>query len=368
MAHNRQREVEVLHDNLLAMFEQAERDGQPLAPREVMVMVPDIQAYAPHIQAVFGRLPMDDPRFLPCSIADRPGRGTTPLLVALEQLLRLPESRYASGDILDLLDTPALRRRFGLDESGLPTLRRWIEGAGIRWGLDGAQKANLGLPPEEQNSWRFGLRRMLLGYAVGDGQSLHGIAPFDEVGGLDAALVGPLALLMDALDQHGRQLATSATPSAWGQRLRALLATFFDEPRRRRCRAAAAPARRAGSLGAGLHGSRLRRCRAACRGARTLARRRGRKPPVAALHGRRGELRHVDADARHPVPRGVPAGHGRRRLPAQEQRAGFRPDGHARPAASRRPLAPRGRPLSVPGSAACRPRPAVCELGGQERP
>ncbi|TAM28343.1 MAG: exodeoxyribonuclease V subunit gamma [Rhodanobacter sp.] len=231
VAHNRQREVEVLHDNLLAMFEQAERDGQPLAPREVMVMVPDIQAYAPHIQAVFGRLPMDDPRFLPCSIADRPGRGTTPLLVALEQLLRLPESRYASGDILDLLDTPALRRRFGLDESGLPTLRRWIEGAGIRWGLDGAQKANLGLPPEEQNSWRFGLRRMLLGYAVGDGPSLHGIAPFDEVGGLDAALVGPLALLMDALDQHGRQLATSATPSAWGQRLRALLATFFDEGR-----------------------------------------------------------------------------------------------------------------------------------------
>ena len=231
VAHNPQREVEILHDNLLAMFEQAARKGAPLAPRDVMVMVPDIQAYAPHIQAVFGRLPPDDPRFLPCSIADRPARGAAPLLVALEQLLRLPESRYAAGDILDLLDTPALRRRHGVDEAGLPVLRRWIEGAGIRWGLDGAQKQSLGLPPEEQNSWRFGLRRMLLGYAVGDGASLGGIAPYDEVGGLDAALIGPLALLLDRLDHYGQLIATPATPAQWGERLRGLLAAMFDAGR-----------------------------------------------------------------------------------------------------------------------------------------
>ena len=231
VAHNPQREVEILHDNLLALFERAARDGRPLAPRDVMVMVPDIQTYAPHIQAVFGRLPPDDPRYLPCSIADRPARGAAPLLVALEQLLRLPESRYAAGDILDLLDTPALRRRYGVEEAGLPVLRRWIEGAGIRWGLDGAQKQTLGLPPEEQNSWRFGLRRMLLGYAVGDGASLDGIAPYAEIGGLDAALVGPLALLLDQLDHYGQLLATPATPAQWGERLRSLLAAMFDAGR-----------------------------------------------------------------------------------------------------------------------------------------
>jgi exodeoxyribonuclease V gamma subunit len=231
VAHNPQREVEILHDNLLALFEQAARDGRPLAPRDVMVMVPDIQAYAPHIQAVFGRIPPEDPRFLPSSIADRPARGAAPLLVALEQLLRLPESRFAAGDILDLLDAPALRRRFGLAETALPVLRRWIEGAGIRWGLDGAQKLGLGLPPEEQNTWRFGLRRMLLGYAVGDGESLDGIAPYAEVGGLDAALVGPLALLLDQLDQYGKLLARPATPGVWGGRLRGLLAACFDPGR-----------------------------------------------------------------------------------------------------------------------------------------
>jgi exodeoxyribonuclease V gamma subunit len=231
VAHNPQREVEILHDELLALFERAARAGRPLAPRDVMVMVPDIQTYAPHVQAVFGRISPDDPRYLPCSIADRPARGSAPLLVALEQLLRLPESRFAAGDILDLLDAPALRRRFGLDEAGLPVLRRWTEGAGIRWGLDGAQKQSLDLPPEEQNTWRFGLRRMLLGYAVGDGASLDGVAPYAEVGGLDAALVGPLAALLERLEHYRRLFGAPATPTEWTERLRGLLAAMFDAGR-----------------------------------------------------------------------------------------------------------------------------------------
>jgi exodeoxyribonuclease V gamma subunit len=231
VAHNPQREVEILHDELLAMFERAAHAGKPLAPRDVMVMVPDIQTYAPHVQAVFGRLPPDDPRHLPCSIADRPARGAAPLLVALEQLLRLPESRFAAGDILDLLDAPALRRRFGLDEADLPVLRRWTEGAGIRWGLSGEQKESLGLPPLEQNAWRFGLRRMLLGYAVGDGASLDGIAPYAEVGGLDAALVGPLDALLERLEHYWRLFAAPAAPASWATRLRALLADMFDAGR-----------------------------------------------------------------------------------------------------------------------------------------
>ncbi|WP_254425058.1 exodeoxyribonuclease V subunit gamma [Rhodanobacter sp. B04] len=228
VAHNPQREVEVLHDQLLAMFEQAARAGTPLAPRDVIVMVPDIQTYAPHVQAVFGRLPADDPRRLPYSVADQSSRASVPLLVALEHLLALPESRFAVSDMLDLLDVPALRARFGLDENGLPTLRHWIEDVGIRWGLDAAQKQSLELPPLEQNSWRFGLRRMLLGYAVGDGESLDGIAPYAEVGGLDAALLGPLSMLLDRLEHYWQLLRTTATPAAWCGHLRALLDDFFD--------------------------------------------------------------------------------------------------------------------------------------------
>jgi len=228
VAHNAQREVEILHDRLLALFEQAQREGRPLAPRDVIVMVPDIQGYAPHVQAVFGRIPPGDPRHLPYAVADQPDRGAAPLLVALEHLLSLPESRFTVSDILDLLDVPALRDRFDIDETGLPTLRRWIEGAGIRWGLDGAQKESLGLPPQAQNSWAFGLRRLLLGYAVGPGETWQDTAPYGEVGGLDASLLGPLSRLLDQLELHWHALRAPAAPMVWATRLRDLLAAFFD--------------------------------------------------------------------------------------------------------------------------------------------
>ena len=228
VAHSPQREVEILHDQLLALFEQAARQGAPLSPRDVMVMVPDIRTYAPHVQAVFGRIANDDPRYLPYHVADQSGRNTSPLITALERLLSLTESRFTASDVLDLLDVPSLRRRFGISEDELPTLRRWIAESGIRWGLNGKQKQVFGLPPDEQNSWRFGLRRMLLGYATADGPSLNEIAPYADIGGLDAELIGPLSQLLEILERYWQLFASPATPMQWSERLRSLLRDCFD--------------------------------------------------------------------------------------------------------------------------------------------
>ncbi len=225
IAHSAQREVEILHDQLLARFS-ADPD---LRPRDVIVMVPDIDSYAPHIRAVFGQLDRFDPRFIPFTLADQGQRGRDPLLIAVEHLLKLPDSRFPVSEILDLLDVPALRARFGVEERDLPTLHRWIEGAGVRWGMSAEQRAGLGLPVElEQNSWHFGLRRMLLGYAVGSAEACAGIEPYDEIGGLDAALIGPLVALLDALEIAHQQLTQPAQPKEWGLRLQALMQVFFQ--------------------------------------------------------------------------------------------------------------------------------------------
>jgi exodeoxyribonuclease V gamma subunit len=228
VAHGPQREVEILHDELLDRF----RREPSLRPRDIIVMVPDVETYAPHVQAVFGQPDPDDPRFIPFTLSDRSRRGREPLLVALEKLLGLPESRLAVSDLLDLLEVPALRRRFGIGAGQLHPLHAWIAGSGIRWGLDAEQRASLDLPGGlEQNTWRFGLRRMLLGYAVSGpasgGQSWAGIEPYDEIGGLDAALVGQLDALLDALEAWWSRLREDASPGVWGERLRGLLAAFF---------------------------------------------------------------------------------------------------------------------------------------------
>ena len=58
--------------------------------------------------------------------------------------------------------------RFGLKPEDLPQLNAWMVGAGIRWGLDAAHRARLGLDAcGDQNSALFGLHRMLLGYCSG---------------------------------------------------------------------------------------------------------------------------------------------------------------------------------------------------------
>ena len=227
VAHSVQREVEVLHDQLLAMFAHSADTG--LRPRDVVVMVPDIDTFTAAIHAVFGQYRRNDERFIPFEIGDVKDRSVNPLLVALEWLLQLPQQRCRQSEVRDLLDVPALAARFGLQSDDLATLGAWIEGAGVRWGLDQQHRAGLGLGAAgEQNAWIFGVRRMLLGYASGSGASFGGIEPYAEVGGLDAALAGSLAQLVEALLHWRGVLANACTPAEWGVQARALLAAFFD--------------------------------------------------------------------------------------------------------------------------------------------
>ena len=227
-AHSPQREVEILHDQLLQHFLQAQERGQALHPRDVIVMVPDIETYAASIEAVFGNMPADDRRYIPYTLSDRSQRRTRPLAYALEALLQAPQLRFTLADVLDLLDVSALRERFELAIDELPLVRAWARGAGIRWGLHGAQRAALDLPHGlEQNSWQFGLQRMLLGYASGSGEAWQGIEPYPEVGGLQADVAGKLAHLLATLDQHWQDLRQPGTPSQWEERLQRLLADLF---------------------------------------------------------------------------------------------------------------------------------------------
>ena len=224
LAHSRQREVEILQDQLLNFFEEI----PDLCPRDVIVMTPDIDNYACHIQAVFGNVTLTDERYIPFSIADGPDNAYRPLLKALETLLNLPQIRMTTADIMALVEVPALGRRFGIKPLDLPLLKLWMEGAGICWGLNSAHRRAFDLPPDlEHNTWDFGLRRMMLGYAVGDGFAWNGIEPYDEIGGLSAALVGGLTDFMNALETLWQTIITPASPEIWCQRIRQLLNDFF---------------------------------------------------------------------------------------------------------------------------------------------
>ena len=228
VAHSAQREVEILHDQLLKLLA-APVQGAAINPRDIVVMVPDVELFAAAVRAVFGQHAREDARFIPYDIADLKNRHSVALLVAVEWLLRLPDQRFRTAEVRALLEVPGIAQRCGLSCADLPKLWSWIEGAGVRWGLHSAQRGSLGLRAcGEQNSWRFGLNRMLLGYASGDAEAFAGIQPYEEIGGPDAALVGSLHELLGRLEAWWQLAQVDASPLQWADRARALLEALCE--------------------------------------------------------------------------------------------------------------------------------------------
>ncbi len=222
VCHSPQREVEVLHDRLLAMLEA----DPTLTPR----------GYHRHgggyrqLQPLYtGGVWRRQRRSLAAwAISDRRARESHPVLQAFITLLSLPDSRFASEDVLALLDVPVLAARFNITEEGLRYLRQWVNESGVRWGMDDDNVRELDLPATGQHTWRFGLTRMLLGYAMdsreGEWQS---VLPYDESSGLIAELVGNLASLLMQLNLWRRGLAQQRPLAEWLPVCRDLLNDFF---------------------------------------------------------------------------------------------------------------------------------------------
>ena len=220
--HSPQREVEILHDKLLAMLQ----NDPSLTPRDIIVMVADIDSYSPFIQAVFGNA--RDDRWLPFTLSDRRASHAHPVLQAFISLLALPESRFLAEDVLALLEVTSLASRFSIDEEGLGYLRQWVSESGIRWGLDDDNVRQQALPATGQHTWRFGLTRMLLGYAMeSDVGVWDEVLPFDESSGLIASLVGQLAELLMRLNQWREILSQSRPLEEWLPLGKQLLDCFF---------------------------------------------------------------------------------------------------------------------------------------------
>jgi len=222
--HSPMREVELLHDTLLSLF-----DADPsLSPRDVLVMTPDIEKYAPYISAVFDT-PEQGGERIPYSVADRSLKCEGEAARALLAILRLSGGRYGVSTVLDVLESPPVARRFALSGDDLETVRDWLRGANIRWGINGAQRAEQGLPGFSDNSWEAGLDRLLLGYAInGEGRNFfNGILPYDDLEGGVAVVLGRFLSFCEKLFARTRALARPRGTAEWVTALRELLDDFI---------------------------------------------------------------------------------------------------------------------------------------------
>ncbi len=225
--HSPMREVEILHDQLLALFDQS-AESEPIEPKDILVMAPDINEYAPLIRAVFDAGSSSANR-LPYSISDQSIKKSSKYIDAFFEILSLSKSRFSSIDVFGLLKTEPIKNRFTINDHELPTLERWIYQTRICWGIDQDHKKDINLPNYVENTWRAGLNRLLLGYATtGDNKILFGdILPYDHIEGNDTKLLGNFLDYTESLFNLAKILLQEHTLAEWSGLLLLVKDTFL---------------------------------------------------------------------------------------------------------------------------------------------
>ncbi len=218
--HTAYREAQVLKDQLMAIL-----DRHPdMAPHDIIVMMPDIESYSPYIDAVFS-----DENRIPYTISDRTLAGEHKLTEAVFKMLELPRGRFGLHRVLDLLLYPEIADRFDISPGEVGIIEEMCMAAGICWGINPEDRAQAGMPADHENTWEFGLERLMLGLAMPENPEglVYGMSPCSFLEGLDAGLLGRFAFFCDKLFSNLFLYKKAATPSQWCDRLNRLLSEMI---------------------------------------------------------------------------------------------------------------------------------------------
>jgi exodeoxyribonuclease V gamma subunit len=229
--HGRGRQVEVLRDAVLHLLE----DDPSLEPRDIIVMCPDIEKFAPLIQATFGGGdfsdgPGDPTRSLEIRLADRSLRQTNPVMGVLAEVLELATARITATQVLDLAGRDPVRRRFRFSDDDLFRLEEWVNGSFVRWGFDAAHRGAFHLEDIGTNTWESGLDRILLGVAMAeeDQRLFGGILPLDDVDSGDIDLAGRMTEFVHRLRAALDALGDAVPIAEWATTLASVADALTD--------------------------------------------------------------------------------------------------------------------------------------------
>lgn len=220
--HGRTRQVEVLRDVVLGLL----ADDPTLEPRDVLVMCPDVEAFAPLVSAVFGSEPAQRLRV---RIADRSPRQVNPVLAVVGTLLDVVAGRVTATEVLALAAAPPVRRRFRFDDDALEQVRTWVVESRAHWGLGAEHRAGWKMGQVAEGTWRAALDRVLTGVVLGGSdEAVGGSFPLDGIDSGAVDLVGRFAELLDRLDAAVTALTREQPVGAWLEEVEAAVPALVD--------------------------------------------------------------------------------------------------------------------------------------------
>jgi exodeoxyribonuclease V gamma subunit len=240
ICHGPMREVEVVRDLIHKWF--AENPGAE--PRDVQVLVPDMETYAPFIESIFQVTEPTAP--FPCSISKRPAVSAGAVGAAFVRLMQFNESRMSAPEAMEILELEPVRQRYDLEPDEVAEMRALVHAANIRWGRDATHINQTLSTNQEQGArnlpdtvtWRRGLDRLIAGFALGrceegddviQAGNLGSLRVHDATEGSTAELVGKLALFYDDLCETADGIARQDIRkiSEWARFYAAMLERHF---------------------------------------------------------------------------------------------------------------------------------------------
>ena len=222
--HSPMREAQVLKDLLLDAFD---RD-KDLHPHDVIVMMPDVESYAPCIEAVFSHVPGQQTPAIPFTLSDRRKRIESPVMEAFLSLLAMTDFRFERNRVLSLLAFEPIGARFDIAPGEVSAIEAAVVKANVFWGRDGAHRQKLTRAGFEENTWMFGLDRLFSGMALPEDAFMTGtVCPLPYFEGLDADLLGRLAHFIHTLAQSLERFEEQMTAGQWVRCLKQVVSAML---------------------------------------------------------------------------------------------------------------------------------------------
>lgn len=184
IAPTKQREIEILYNNLLDIITKHADSENPIFPGDVVVMAPDLCEYEAAIKTVFDA----EDSLIKCQLSDVQIALNVSLVRGFLNLLKLATNRWEKEDVLILLECAEFQKKAELSSAEVLEIREWAEASGVFWGKDVNHRKQAFLNDYEKDglsdeytsgTWDQSSNRLVMGFAVDPEQINPEEFPFD---------------------------------------------------------------------------------------------------------------------------------------------------------------------------------------------
>ncbi|QIE02142.1 exodeoxyribonuclease V subunit gamma [Buchnera aphidicola] len=223
ICYNKKNEIEILYKTLLALLDQ----NPSISPGDIIVTSKSIDSYTPYIYSTFTAI--NQKKQIPFFIVQNINKQTKIITESFKKILNLSNSRFENKEILEFLDIPEIANKFNISDEEIQILYYWIEETNIRWAIDEKHKNYLSFFPHKQNTWLYGIEKLLLSYSMNNTKNIwNNILSSSLIDKSKSELISKLIIFINTLKKWQKKLSKSQYIQYWSLLAHDIINDFFS--------------------------------------------------------------------------------------------------------------------------------------------